>query len=85
LGGDNDNFIFHSNANVGNMPDVKPQHEFDVESSASVHSLHQFAPPDAIHALRNAVLDIDHAHAIAPPGVTANELQAHLQSFMHLL
>ena len=81
----NDNFVFHPGVGADTITNFNAQVDtIELDQFANAKSIQQLAAAITSDAHGDAVIDLGHNDSITIPGVTANYLQAHLQSLVHL-
>ena len=83
---DGDTFIFHPGmgADIASNFTAKTD-TIDLEHFANIGSDRQLSSQIASNAHGDAVIELGHHDSITLPGVSANTLQAHLHSLVHLI
>ena len=82
----NDNFVFHPGVGADTIINFNAQVDtIELDHFANAQSIQQLASMITSDAHGDAVIDLGHHDSIIIPGVTANYLQAHLQSLVHLI
>ena len=81
----NDNFIFQPGIGADTIVNFNPQADtIELDHFANAQSIQELASLITTDAHGDAVIDLGHNDSITLPGMTANYLQAHLQSLVHL-
>ena len=80
-----DNFIFQPGIGTDTIVNFNPQADtIELDHFANAQSIQELASLITTDAHGDAVIDLGHNDSITLPGMTANYLQAHLQSLVHL-
>ncbi len=80
-----DNFIFQPGIGADTVVDFDPQADtIELDNFASIQSVQQLASLISLDAHGDAVIDLGHGDNITLPGMNAVQLQAVLQSVVHL-
>jgi probable HAF family extracellular repeat protein/uncharacterized repeat protein (TIGR03803 family) len=81
----NDNFVFAPGIGADTIVNFNAQADtIDLSHFANIQSLQQVASAIVSDAHGDAVIELGHNDSITLPGVTANYLQQHLQSMVHV-
>jgi VCBS repeat-containing protein len=81
----NDNFVFAPGIGTDTIVNVNAQADtIDLSHFANIQSLQQVAAAITSDVHGDAVIELGHNDSITLPGVTANYLQQHLQSVVHV-
>jgi hypothetical protein len=84
-GADTDTFVFHPGMGAETATNFNPKADsIEVDHFANIESVQQLASLITTDAQGDAVLALGHHDSITLPGVSANYLQAHLSSIVHL-
>ena len=82
---DSDTFVFHSDMGAETISNFNPEADtIELDNFNNIHSVHQLAALITTDAQGDAVIGLGHHDSITLPGVSANYLQAHLHSLVHL-
>jgi hypothetical protein len=81
--GGNDTFVFHPGMGAETIKS-NPQDIIELDGFANVQNLQQLASDITSNAHGDALIELGHNDSITVAGMTAAQLQAHLQSFVHL-
>ena len=78
-------FVFHPGTGAETTANFNPQADtIELDNFNNIHSVHQLAALITTDAQGDAVIGLGHHDSITLPGVSANYLQAHLHSLVHL-
>ncbi len=81
----NDNFVFHPGVGADTIINFNAQLDtIELDRFANAQSIQHLAAVITSDAHGDAVIELGHNDSITIPGLTANYLQAHLQSLVHL-
>jgi Ca2+-binding RTX toxin-like protein len=80
----NDTFVFHPGMGAETISNFNPQDTIELDHFANVQNLQQLASDVTSSAHGDALIELGHSDSITVAGMTAAQLQAHLQSFVHL-
>jgi hypothetical protein len=81
----NDAFVFKPGIGADTIFNFNPQADtIELDHFANIQSIQQLASLITTDAHGDAVIELAHTDSITVPGMTANYLQAHLQSLVHL-
>jgi hypothetical protein len=81
----NDNFVFAPGVGADTIVNFNPQADtIQLNNFANIQNVQQLASLITTDIHGDAVIELGHNDSITIPGVTANYLQAHLQSLVHL-
>ena len=82
---DNDTFVFHSGMGAETVTSFHPKADtIELDHFVNIESVQQLASQITTDAQGDAVIALGHNDSITLPGVSANYLQAHLHSLVHL-
>jgi len=82
---DNDTFVFHPGIGAETATNFNPKADsIELDHFANIESVQQLASLITTDAEGDAVIALGHHDSITLPGVSANYLQAHLHSLVHL-
>ena len=82
----NDNFVFHPGMGADTIVNFNPQIDtIELDHFANIQSTQQLAALVTADPHGNAVIDLGHNDSITLPNVNSTQLQAALQSAVHLL
>ena len=77
--------MFHPGEGTQTISNFNPQADaIELDHFANVQNVQQLAAAITPDVHGNAVIELGHGDSIAIPGVSANFLQQHLQSMVHL-
>jgi hypothetical protein len=80
-----DNFVFHPGMGAETIANFNPKADtIDIVHFAKIENVQQLASLITTDAQGDAVIGLGHHDSITLPGVSANYLQAHLHSLVHL-
>jgi hypothetical protein len=80
----NDTFVFHPGMGAETISNFAPQDTIELDQFANVQNLQQLASDITSNAHGDALIELGHGDSLTVAGMTAAQLQAHLQSFVHL-
>jgi hypothetical protein len=81
----NDAFVFKPGTGAVTIFNFNPQTEsIELDHFANIQSMQHLGSLITTDAHGDAVIELGHNDSITVPGITANYLQAHLQSLLHL-
>jgi hypothetical protein len=81
----NDTFVFHPGMGAETINNFNPQADhIELDHFANVQNLQQLAADITSNAHGDALIELGHGDSVTVAGMTAAQLQAHLQSFVHL-
>lgn len=84
-GAGNDSFVFHPGMGAETISNFNPQADtIELDHFANVQNLQQLAADITSNAHGDALIELGHNDSLTVAGMTAAQLQAHLQSFVHL-
>ena len=84
-GAGNDTFVFHPGMGAETINNFNPQADhIELDHFANVQNLQQLAADITSNAHGDALIELGHGDSVTVAGMTAAQLQAHLQSFVHL-
>lgn len=82
---DNDTFVFHPGMGAETADNFNAKTDtIELDNFSNIHSVHQLASLITTDALGDAVMELGHHDSVTLPGMSANYLQAHLHSLVHL-
>jgi FecR protein len=80
-----DNFVFAPGIGADTIANFNPQADtIELDHFANVQNQQELAAAITSNAHGDAVIELGHNDSVTIPGMTANYLQAHLQSLVHL-
>jgi hypothetical protein len=80
-----DTFLFHPGMGTETISNFNPRVDnIELDHFANVQNMRQLAADITSNAHGDAVIELGHNDSITVAGMTAAQLQAHLQSFVHL-
>ena len=81
----NDNFVFQPGVGADTIANFNAQADtIELDHFANIQNAQELAAPITTDAHDGAVIELGHHDSITLPGVSANYLQAHLHSLVHL-
>jgi len=81
----NDTFVFHPGMGAETISNFNPQVDnIELDHFANAQNFQQLAADITSNAHGDALIELGHNDSITVAGMTAAQLQAHLQSFVHL-
>ena len=82
---DNDTFVFHPGMGAETVTNFHPKADtIELDHFANIESVQQLASHITTDVQGDAVIALGHHDSITLPGMSANYLQAHLSSLVHL-
>ena len=82
---DNDTFVFHPGIGAETVTNFHPKADtIELDHFANVESVQQLASQITTDVQGDALIALGHHDSITLPGMSANYLQAHLSSLVHL-
>ena len=82
---DGDTFLFHAGMGAGAATNFNARADtIELDHFANIESVRQLTSLIATNAHGDAVIELGHHDSVTLPGVSANYLQAHLHSLVHL-